>query len=425
MKPLLFNEIQKYADRAAVRFHMPGHSGEKTDALYASAPYDITELPFSDNLQNPTGIIKEAEERAATAYGGRHALYLTQGATAALFCAIGASAGRGDKVLVERACHKSVYSAVRFFGLNAEYVYPDFDENGIPLALTARKAEEAIDRHPDAVAFIFNACNYFGRAADAQAAEAAKAAGMTVIADQAHGAHYPFYDNLPDGFSETADFCAVSLHKTLDVYTGGALLIVNNEGLYDKTCSLRADLHTTSPSYLVMASMDKAVCDMYNEGRKTYAEIEKTVKEFKKNSNIVFAENDDFTRLVTLGLDKNKLAAANIEKEAQWGDADVFILTPSNYKKTELLKNCAGGQFRSGRRPYLPLPVKGVAGDRYEFVDLEKAEGRTAYKEAGIYPPGIPAVAYGEKITADILKLFSENEVFGLVNGKICVIIDK
>lgn len=424
----IYDAVTAYAGENSARFHMPAHFGVDLDGgLYAAAPYDITELDFSDNLANPTGIIAETEKRIASDYGSLRSMIFTSGATTAIFAAVGAAAKRGDTVIMERNCHKSVYSAVRRFGYKPFYVYNAY-EDGLPLPLTSAQIEGALDACPEATAVIITSPNYFGRAADTAVADAVRKRGKLLVVDEAHGGHFAFSSLLPKPFSELADFSVESLHKTLPVFTGGAVLNINNEALIDKTKALSVDLHTTSPSYLTMASIDYATAYYAENGEKEYAELYKKLNDFKRGlpSDMLYT-TDDFTRLVIkLGAATGGLTAAGIQPETVYGGYGVFIVSPLNAHRLPGLKEYllrTKTSFTAPKAVYGAKPVKGVEGDDFGLVPLAEAEGRTAYNEVGLYPPGVPLVAHGEVITAEIIKVLTNSGAFGLIGGKICVIL--
>lgn len=429
-KPI-YDAVSEYAKKSPSRFHMPSHFGEDLDGgLYASAAFDITELPFSDNLQNPDGIIAESERQCARSYGAKRSLYFTTGASAAVFTAVAAVKTLTDEIILPRASHKSLYAAARLFGLKPRYIPPRFYK-GIPLPVTAEEVEAAIREYPLAGAVAVTSPNYFGMTADAdKICDVIKKHKKLLIADEAHGAHFPFSTLFPKGFSGVADLCAVSLHKTLPVYTGGAVLNVNNESLFDITTALRADLHTTSPSYVVLASMDYALDDLREKGGILYDGLYARVEKLKKDiPDLTFLNNDDFTRLAVLTGRKNAEALYNkdIIPEAVFGDWCVFILSPRNADKLDALESGLRMLRFDGRiidTPDYPAPVEGVSGTDCGFVSLDKAVGRTSHREVGVYPPGIPLVAAGEIITAEAAKILAGENTFGFVNNKICVTID-
>ncbi len=428
-KPL-YDEIVKYIATNPARFHMPAHFGVGDDdtMLYSSARFDVTELPFSDNLQNPTGVIAASEKECAAGYGAKRSYYFTSGATTAIFTAIAAARAYGNDIIIQRASHKSVYSAIRFFVLTPNYINPTFSSDGLANPQTPEAIINALNDNPSARAVVITSPDYFGRCADAEKITAAcKSRGVLLIADESHGAHFPYSELLPKGFSGVADMEIVSLHKTLAVYTGGAVLNVNNEELFDKITALRADIHTTSPNYTILASMDYALDEIRRNGKSEYARLYEAVEKLKKSVKLPFLAGDDFSRVtVKTGKDLSALYAAGVIPEATYGDYSVFICSPYNIDKLDRLSAALNEVIYSPAEKLitsLPTPVKGALCGREAFLPLADAIGKTAAREAGVYPPGIPVVARGEVITAEIAEILSSAPNFGFVNNRICVIL--
>lgn len=427
-KPL-YDNIVRYVSRNPGRFHMPAHFGigDSDTMLYSSARFDITELPFSDNLQNPVSAILDSENQCAKGYGAKRSYYFTSGATTAIFTALAAARDNGEEIIIQRTSHKSVYSALRFFDYTPRYVYPEFTD-GFINPVTDKDIENALNTYPLAKTVVITSPDYFGRCADAKKISGlCKARGVTLIVDESHGAHFPYSDLLPKGFSSLADMEIVSLHKTLPVYTGGAVLNVNDAGLFDKITALRADIHTTSPSYMVLASMDYALDEIRKHGEEEYRRLFSDVEKLKAEVKAATLNNDDFSRLaVKTGGDLSALETADIIPETTYGDYSVFITSPFNRTKlpalTEALnkiKYVPSDCITTA----LPLPTAGSLYGREGFMSLKDAIGKTAAREAGIYPPGIPVVARGEVITPEIAEILLSAPTFGFVNNQLCVIL--
>lgn len=413
---------------------MPAHFGEDCGdkLLYASAPCDITELDFSDNLQNPSTVILRSERAAAKDFGAAECLYFTSGSSSAIFTALGAARDLGDSVILARASHKSVYSALSFFGFTPFYIYTGYD-NGLCFPVTAADIEKAILSAPSAAAVVVTSPDYLGRAADIKSIKNVCDAHNTIlIVDAAHGAHFPYGDLLPDSAAKYADLTAVSFHKTLPVYTGGAALFCNNDALSDKIKALRADLHTTSPSYLTLCSIDYALDKYRLYGKELYRYLFNGIQKLKTGlPNISFLQNDDFTRLVMrVGTNGYKILADNhIVPEMTLSGNAVLILSPENGHNIPILKRALENFIPHNeitKSCSFPAPVTDREYDfaklyRCEFRDIKDAVGHTAAREAGVYPPGVPVVARGEIITDEIAYILQDNNAFGFVNNKICV----
>jgi len=223
LKTPLYDAIKNYAESQNIRFHTPGHQGVFTEGLFASSKWDVTELPFSDNLLYPKHVIKEAESLAAEAYGVTGTLFVTAGATVANFIAIGTVAEYGKNFILNRNAHKSVYAGVKLFGLNPCFFNTRSDGNGFVRPAVAEDIRQMLDKTPDAAAVLITCPDYFGRVGEIEKISGlCKEYGTRLIVDQAHGPHFSFSSLLPDHASGYADITVDSAHKTLPVYTGGA-----------------------------------------------------------------------------------------------------------------------------------------------------------------------------------------------------------
>ena len=370
---------------------MPSHGG-RGRGLYASAPFDITELDFSDNLQSPQGVILEAECLAARAYGAERTLFYAGGATDAVQTAL--LCVKGGKVAFLGDMHKSFYAAARLFSV--DFVKVDSVED---------LAKVSFD------ALAVTSPNYFGEVREIEPLAALCAEKKAkLIVDEAHGAHFAFSSLLPKSSVKCADFTIHGMHKTLPVYTGGALLHVK-EAAYAAATAARAEVVGTSPSYLVMASMDYARDLFEREGEELYKRVYETVRRVKeKYKALSFLENDDFSRLVMLRKGGGKALAAELERHgvyAEASDADqvTFIVTPYNHRALETACRIAAN----------------YDGKNAEYPDLSALIGKISARDVGIYPPGVPLVLEGETFTAEKVARIEENldRLFGTVNGTI------
>ena len=306
----LYNLVSSKKHKA--RFHTPGHAGK----TFLCAEWDVTELDDTDNLQNPTGVIRRAEKRAATAYKVSDALYFTSGATTAIFVALQTVAELGIKKVcpinisggvnntVFRTHHKAFDVGARFAGLT---VVDDVEK--------------------DACAFVTSP-NYYGQCMGLNELESIKKKAGLLVVDSAHGAHFAFSKLLPDCASSVADLVVISPHKTMPVLTGGALLLVGKANLSEYCKKHRADLHTTSPSYPIMATLDYAVSHFSEKGEAYYEKVVTAINNFKKqNSHLDFFENSDPTRLVI----NTSNVPKNIYPELVDDGKVVYIVNPYNY----------------------------------------------------------------------------------------------
>jgi len=258
---MLYDKLKEYADSGVYPMHMPGHKRNEKFLLPCS-PYkiDITEIHGFDDLHDPHEVLLITARLAADLYNSREAFLLINGSTVGILAAIGASTERGDKILAVSNCHWSTPNAAELFGLEIVYITPEIDEaSGVPCSISPAIVESALAKNPDIKLVVITSPTYEGVVSDiALIAEAAHNSGALLLVDSAHGAHLGFSDAFPkSATTQGADIVVISLHKTLPAMTQCSLLHV---------CSRRVDtagiqkllsiLQTSSPSYVLMASMD-------------------------------------------------------------------------------------------------------------------------------------------------------------------------
>ena len=389
----LFDALVKYKG-IKTRFHMPSHGGKGVlpadEGLFASAPFDVTELSFSDNLASSSGVILEAENLAAKAYGADKTLFFTAGATDALRTAL--LCVRKESIAFLGDMHKSFYAAQRLFSLDVTDI-------------------SSIDQIKGFGAVCVTSPDYYGRVKDIGAiAKKCREAGAVLIVDEAHGAHFAFSPLLPESAVTQADFVIHGAHKTLPVYTGGAMLHVKEE-FYQKAREMRREAIGTSPSYLVMASLDYARGLFEKEGVALYVALKEKIDRLKnKYSTVETLDNDDFSRVVILkkggGLALNAaLEKAGVFVEAADADRVVLIVTPFNADGLNEAFSIAAECKESNPK----------------FADISDIIGKVSAYDVGIYPPGVPLVKAGEIFSKEKTALLQANldRLFGTVDGKI------
>lgn len=266
----LYQALQEYADTDFYPYHMPGH--KRSPLAGEMAEYyrlDITEIDGFDNLHHAEGILQEAQERAGRLYGAEETHYLVNGSTCGVLASVMAATEQGDEILIARNCHRSVYHAAILQRLTLHYYYPAIiEEYGIYDGVDVHEISRLLDQYPGCKAVVITSPTYEGILSDVEAvAKAVHARGRLLIVDEAHGAH------LKEGaVAGGADLVIHSLHKTLPAMTQTALLHVNGERVNRrKLRRLLTMLQTSSPSYVMMASMDCCVRYMEAEGRERLA----------------------------------------------------------------------------------------------------------------------------------------------------------
>ena len=266
-----------YGEAGALAFHTPGHKqGLGAHALLrelvteAGLREEVSLMEELDDLHEPTGCIEEAQDLAAALYGADAAFFAVNGTTGAIHAMLVAALSPGDAVLVPRNVHRSVFGGLVLADARPVYIEPIVDEAlGIAHGLSTEAVREACRLHPEAKALLLVSPTYYGVASDVRAiAEIVHEAGMVLLVDEAHGAHLAFSDDLPESaIAAGADLVAQSTHKLLGAMTQASLLLLR-EGRIEKERVQRAMslLTSTSPNYLLLASLDIARLQMAEAG---------------------------------------------------------------------------------------------------------------------------------------------------------------
>ncbi|NCB29759.1 MAG: aminotransferase class V-fold PLP-dependent enzyme, partial [Clostridia bacterium] len=266
-RPTTINEslqetLGTYARENSARFHMPGHKGRGLAGFWRDELqlWDVTELSNTDNLHAPQGAIAQAQDNMAQAYGAKSSFFVVNGGTNAVQAMI-LALEEEDKLLLARDCHRSAVSGAALRGIETCYISPRYDEaRGLLGMVTPEDLDQALTQ-TSATAVLITTPNAYGLCADvAGLAEAAHRHGALLMIDGAHGAHYPFSDALPRSLGGSADLFVHSQHKTMDALTQAASLHLGECRISpERLRRALAMTETTSPSYLLMASLDWSV----------------------------------------------------------------------------------------------------------------------------------------------------------------------
>ena len=272
----IYEALQKFREMRVVPFDVPGHkhgrgNPELTEFLgQQCVGIDVNSMKPLDNLCHPVSVIREAEILAAEAFGAAHAFLMVGGTTSSVQSMVLSCCKRGDKIILPRNVHRSVINALVLCGAIPVYVNPDVDHRlGISLGMSREQVQNAIEKHPDAVAVLVNNPTYYGICSDIRAiVDMAHRAGMLCLADEAHGTHFYFGENMPvSAMAAGADMAAVSMHKSGGSLTQSSLLLTGpnmNPGHVRQIINLT---QTTSGSYLLMSSLDISRRNLALRGR--------------------------------------------------------------------------------------------------------------------------------------------------------------
>lgn len=449
----LVDKLEAYNESDYYPFHMPG-SKRNGDVTRARLPYeiDITEIEGFDDLHHARGILKEAQQRAAKIYHAKETFFLVNGSTVGILSAILGCTTRGSKVIVARNCHKSVYHAIFLNGLIPVYVYPEFYEqmelNG---QVTVSSVSEALANNPEAKAVIITSPTYDGVVSDIRRiAEAAHQSNVPLIVDEAHGAHFGFDSYFPDNANTYgADVVIHSLHKTLPALTQTALLHLNGELADNRSiCAYLDMLQTSSPSYILMASIEVCLRTLEQRGGSLFSDYVKLLEETRKRLaqlkyfKLLEMDPDQYDRskivisvkgtgmtgkeLYYILLEKYHLqmemaAGSYVLAMTSIGDTQegmnrlvqalVEIETAAKEKSHELREGLSF-ELPKLERVYSSAEIK-ESKEEIIAVLWTDASGFISVEYAYLYPPGIPLIVPGERISLKAAEMLEKYNRMG------------
>ena len=444
----IYEALQKYKEMRIVPFDVPGHKqgkGNKELTQFLGErcmSIDVNSMKPLDNLCHPISVIREAEELAADAFGAKHAFFMVGGTTSAVQAMVMTACKRGDKIIMPRNVHRSAINALVVCGAVPIYVNPGVNkELGIPLGMAYEDVETAILKHPDAKAVLVNNPTYYGICSTLEKiTKLAHAHNMLVLVDEAHGTHFYFHDELPaSAMSVGADMSAVSMHKTGGSLTQSSFLLINNKVSKGYVRQIINLTQTTSGSYLLMSSLDISRKNLALNGKEifdrvidlaSYArrEINKiggyyafgkelingdTIYDFDVSKLSIHTRDiglagievydllrDDYDIQIEFGDIGNVLAIISV------GDKDLAIerlISALSEIKRRYTKDQSGMLDHEYINPLVEMTPQEAFYSSKRSVEMEKSVDEIASEFVMCYPPGIPILAPGEKITQEIL----------------------
>lgn len=447
MTETLSEKLKEYGKEDYYPFHMPGHKGNPLflDSSLLQPSMDITEIYGFDNLHHPEGIILKAQQRLAQLYNVRESFFCVNGSTGALLAAISAATPRNGKILIARNCHKAVYHAAYLRNLEVIYTYPQWNEKyGLNGGICPKDVDNLLELHKDVKTVVITSPSYDGMVSDVKKiAEAVHRHKGILIVDEAHGAHFRFSEYFPVPAEELgADLIVQSFHKTLPSLTQTAVLHVNSTRVDTEILKRFLGIYqSSSPSYLMMASLDSCTTLMRDKGRKLFQQytelLEKTRKELGKFQNLYLAGENlkgrysvydkDASKLI-LSVRGSEITGEEIQRKLRMDyhlqmemATEDYILALSSVADTEegmkrLIQAVSQldhwiekkGKSRSfSRKSMSTHPVRLKARMKIaeameglsERIPLRESQGYISAEFAYLYPPGIPLVVPGEEIS--------------------------
>lgn len=442
----ILSQLNKYVPRDRLRFHMPGHKGAGAFVRrFPGAKKDITELSFSDDLQNPSGAIAAAQADIAEIVGAKRAFITTDGSSSGVMACVYAASRFGNKLIVPRNSHKSVFNACRLLSVEPVIVQ-GAEYAGVLLPPDPELIEQLVVNDVNIAGMIISSPDYYGNIAPLDDyAAILKAQGRHLFCDGAHGAHLALGENRAGYCGKYADMWVDGAHKTLPTLTQGVYVCVNDESLIPIAEEAMGIFRTTSPSFPVMASVEYGV-KYYKNNPDRYKKAKEAAQAFRANlSAFTFYPSADWAKIavdfkplgISPALAQEKLEKRGIYAEMNDGRYLLFYLSPSTAKR-ELdklaiaLMSVATNKKLQGTYVEKPRFIPAQARTysylyalkaRHERVPLKGSAGHMCAENVGITPPCLPVVIAGEIITERAVQLLENSKnTFGLSGGMIKVV---
>ena len=444
----IYEALERFRQMRVVPFDVPGHKRGRGNPELVQllgeqcVSMDVNSMKPLDNLCHPISVIRDAERLAAEAFGAANAFLMVGGTTSAVQSMVLSVAKRGEKIILPRNVHRSVMGAMVLCGAVPVYVNPECDSDlGIPLGMSVAAVERAIRENPDAKAVLVNNPTYYGICSDLRAiVKLAHEHGMLCLADEAHGTHFYFGEGLPvSAMAAGADMASVSMHKSGGSLTQSSLLLTGparQEGHVRQIINLT---QTTSASYLLLSSLDISRRNLALRGKSDFERVVRLAEYARREINEIdgyyafsreLINGDsvfdfDVTKLSVntldvglAGIEVYDLLRDEYDIQIEFGDLGnilAYVSVGDRPREIERLVSALSEvRRRFGRtkanlmaQEYIDPQVVVSPQDAFyapkESLPLRETEGRVCSEFVMCYPPGIPILAPGERITAEIL----------------------
>lgn len=447
-KAPIYEALEAFRKARVVPFDVPGHkrgrgNPELTRFLGGKCvEIDVNSMKPLDNLCQPVSVIKEAEALAADAFGAASAFLMVGGTTSAVQSMVLAACKRGEKLILPRNVHRSVINAMVLNGAHPVYVNPETDNRlGISLGMQLAQVEKAVAQHPDAKAILVNNPTYYGICSDIRGlVELAHRSGMLLLADEAHGTHFYFGEGLPvAAMYAGADMAAVSMHKSGGSLTQSSFLLAGpgvNAGYIRQIINLN---QTTSGSYLLMSSLDISRRELSLHGKEVFCSVTAMAEYAREEINAIggyYAYSKELVGDSVFDFDPTKLSVHTLEIglagievydllrdeydiQIEFGDLGnilAYVSIGDRQRDLERLVSALAEIKRKFRRDkgglmkqeYIDPQVVTTPQEAFyaekEQVPLHECIGRISSEFVMCYPPGIPILAPGERVTEEVVR---------------------
>ncbi len=472
METLVFNELKKYISENPLRYDVPGHKGilrnEFTDFFGDKIiEADVNSMKRLDNLNYSKSIIKQTQKNIAYVHGAKDSRILVNGTTVGIISMILASIKPNEYILLPRNVHKSIESAIVLSGAIPIYINPEYDEKlSIYTYLTLDKIKSKIEKFPMIKTVLLINPSYFGISFEfEEIVKYLKSKNKIVLVDEAHGAHFYYGTQRPKNAMEVgADISCLSYHKTLGSLTQSSLLLFNSDIVkkndLDKFLTM---LTTTSPSYLLISSIETTVSHLESKGDKFFDEKINVLNIYKEkinkingisvlDNNFLNIKEKDFDKmrivikidnLTLTGFDLYEILRDEYQIQIELGENNLILLIISIYedlsrldKVVDALKEISlsyQGKIKEKKNINFELSSNSLVSLREifykekEFLKIEESKNKICGESIMIYPPGIAIIKQGEIFNQEIIDYLvnlnnKDLEILGIYEGEVSVI---
>ena len=448
MNTPIYNKLKELDSEKRIPFHMPGHKRTDFGAFFGIEKMDITEITDYDNLHEPEGIIRESMDLVKDIFKSTESWYLVGGSTLGILVSISSVCKPGDKILIGRNCHKAVYNCIRLLQLEAVYCYADISQKyDVCVDMKPEMVEKKLKENPEIKAVVLTSPTYEGVVSDIKGIKKTiQPYGIPLIVDEAHGAHFHFSNYFPVSAADLgADLVIQSFHKTLPAMTQTAVL---------HNCSERVDsrlirrfmgiYQSSSPSYILMASIDACMDKMVTDGKEMFREFTRILEKARRRlseckyirlvspeigsagvfdydrSKLIFSTR--YTSMTGTELAQLLLEKYHIQVEMQT-EHYVLALAAVGDSEEGFERLCRAIEEIDQEESQKKRKTEGQIAERVAYTSmnqlmsvteameaesevcrLEESVGRISAEFGYLYPPGIPLIVPGEQITGQFIR---------------------
>ena len=443
----LLKKLEEYYNKDYLPMHMPGHK-RNVKLLGEKLPYkiDITEISGFDDLHHANGLIKNIENKARKIYGSKRSFILVNGSTCGILAGIRSVTNFGDKVLIARNSHKSVYNAIELNNLNAIYISSKINKYGIDENIDVKEIEKKIKENKEIKLVVITSPTYEGVINNIKSiVSIAHKYNIPVLVDEAHGAHLSFMENLcnKEALNSGADIVIQSLHKTLPALTGTALLHIQGDLVKEEDVARELSIfETSSPSYILMSSIEECLDIISSKGKELFKKYENNLKYFynetRKLQKLKILGNEienkeyyDFGKIVIItkntnitGKELSNILRDEYKIELEMASINYTLAmtsicdTKENFIRLlnaleEIDKKLENKEEKENKIEIV-LPEKkmnildAIKNNNSKYLNYKETEGKISKEYIWIYPPGIPLITPGEIINKEIIQKIND-----------------